>query len=189
MRYLRTVKNMYVALTVCSFLVGGVLLVWPQVGLDVLCKIYGVLLVVYGLAKLSGYFTKDLFQLAFQFDFGLGIVTLILGFALLFRTGRMMEFLSFCIGIFMVADAALKIQTAMDSRRFGITRWWMILVSAVAVAVVGAFLLFAQIEAVGVLVRLIGLGICFDGIMNLIIVLNTVGMVKRSPEDRMEINF
>ena len=54
---------------------GILLLIWPGLGLDVLCKVRGVFFLIYGLAKISSYFTKDLFQLAFQFDFGLGIVS------------------------------------------------------------------------------------------------------------------
>ena len=71
---------------------------------------------IYGLAKISSYFTKDLFQLAFQFDFGLGIVSMILGALMIFRTAHVVKLLGFCIGIFMVVDAALKIQTAFEAK-------------------------------------------------------------------------
>ena len=99
MKNLKMIKNIYLLLIVCSILVGAVLLIWPQMGVSVMCKVYGVFLLIYGLGKLSGYFTGDLFQLAFQYDFGLGIVSLILGFVLLLRTEHIVEFLAVCIGI------------------------------------------------------------------------------------------
>ena len=131
MKNLKMIKNIYLLLIVCSILVGAVLLIWPQMGVSVMCKVYGVFLLIYGLGKLSGYFTGDLFQLAFQYDFGLGIVSLILGFVLLLRTEHIVEFLAVCIGIFMLVDAALKIQTAIDAKKFGISKWWLILMMAI----------------------------------------------------------
>ena len=70
MKNLKMIKNIYLLLIVCSILVGAVLLIWPQMGVSVMCKVYGVFLLIYGLGKLSGYFTGDLFQLAFQYRTG-----------------------------------------------------------------------------------------------------------------------
>ena len=47
------IKNIYLLLIVCSILVGAVLLIWPQMGVSVMCKVYGVFLLIYGLGKLS----------------------------------------------------------------------------------------------------------------------------------------
>ena len=186
------IKNIYLLLIVCSILVGAVLLIWPQMGVSVMCKVYGVFLLIYGLGKLSGYFTGDLFQLAFQKacqDFGLGIVSLILGFVLLLRTEHIVEFLAVCIGIFMLVDAALKIQTAIDAKKFGISKWWLILMMAVMVAFVGALLLLAPFETGSILVRVLGLSICIDGIMNLIVVMSTVRSIRRGREDVIDIEL
>mgnify|MGYP000581444474 CR=1 FL=1 len=186
MKNLKMIKNIYLLLIVCSILVGAVLLIWPQMGVSVMCKVYGVFLLIYGLGKLSGYFTGDLFQL---YDFGLGIVSLILGFVLLLRTEHIVEFLAVCIGIFMLVDAALKIQTAIDAKKFGISKWWLILMMAVMVAFVGALLLLAPFETGSILVRVLGLSICIDGIMNLIVVMSTVRSIRRGREDVIDIEL
>lgn len=101
-------------------------------------------LIVYGVTKLSGYFTKDLFQLAFQFDLALGIVSIVLGIIIIEKSEYIIEILSTAIGIFMLVDAALKIQTA------------------------------------GMIVRLIGLNLSLDGILNLFVVRNTVETIRRN---------
>ena len=105
---------------------------------------YGVFLIVYGVTKLSGYFAKDLFQLAFQFDLALGIVSIVLGIIIIEKSEYIIEILSTAIGIFMLVDAALKIQTA------------------------------------GMIVRLIGLNLSLDGILNLFVVRNTVETIRRN---------
>ena len=105
---------------------------------------YGVFLIVYGVTKLSGYFAKDLFQLAFQFELALGIVSIVLGIIIIEKSEYIIEILSTAIGIFMLVDAALKIQTA------------------------------------GMIVRLIGLNLSLDGILNLFVVRNTVETIRRN---------
>lgn len=187
MRSLKTIKNTYLILTICSIVVGAVLLIWPQIGVNVLCRVYGIFLIVYGLTKLYGYFSKDIFQLAFQHDFGLGIVSVILGIVFIARTQIVVEYLSICIGFFMLIDATLKIQTAIDAQKFGISSWWLILTIAILVAVVGALLLFAPFETGSVLVRIMGLSICVDGIMNLVVVHNTVRSIRRGQEEIVDI--
>lgn len=185
---LKTAKKVYVVMAMICIVGGAVLLVWPGLGLNVLCKLCGAFFLIYGLAKISSYFTKDLFQLAFQFDFGLGIVTLIMGALMIFRTDHIVGFLAFCIGIFMLVDAALKIQTSFEAKKFGIERWEWILITAIATGIVGAFLLFSPMRATDLIVRVVGLGICLDGIMNLVVVANTVRMIKDSQKDIIDID-
>lgn len=178
MENVKAVKSMYIFLTICFMIVGGILMIYPQTGLDIICKIFGIFLSVYGMTKIIGYFTRDLFQLAFQFDFGLGLIAMILGCVLIARTDDMIEFLSICMGVFMFVDAALKIQTAIDAKKFGIAKWWLILVVAIAVAVVGVLLLIVPFKTAVMVTRLVGLSLCIDGILNLIVVLCTVKIIK-----------
>ena len=144
MHTLVRVKNAYTVMTICLIALGAVLLFAPQLGLRTLCVVYGVFLIVYGVTKLSGYFAKDLFQLAFQFDLALGIVSIVLGIIIIEKSEYIIEILSTAIGIFMLVDAALKIQTA------------------------------------GMIVRLIGLNLSLDGILNLFVVRNTVETIRRN---------
>ena len=89
----------------------------------------------------------------------------------------------------MLVDAALKIQTAIDAKKFGISKWWLILMMAVMVAFVGALLLLAPFETGSILVRVLGLSICIDGIMNLIVVMSTVRSIRRGREDVIDIEL
>lgn len=144
MHTLVRVKNAHTVMTICLIALGAALLFAPQLGLRTLCVVYGVFLIVYGVTKLSGYFAKDLFQLAFQFDLALGIVSIVLGIIIIEKSEYIIEILSTAIGIFMLVDAALKIQTA------------------------------------GMIVRLIGLNLSLDGILNLFVVRNTVETIRRN---------
>ena len=176
MHTLVRVKNAYTVMTICLIALGAALLFAPQLGLRTLCVVYGVFLIVYGVTKLSGYFAKDLFQLAFQFELALGIVSIVLGIIIIKKTEYIIEILSTAIGIFMLVDGAFKIQTAVEAKRFGIENWWLILVMSFA----GILLLVTPFETAGMIVRLIGLNLSLDGILNLFVVRNTVETIRRN---------
>lgn len=133
---------------------GIILLVFPQIALNVMCKIIGLFLVIYGVIKLLSYFSKDLFELAFQFDFGLGIVSLVLGVIMLFRIGRIIDILSVVVGIFVIVDAGLRIQTAFEAKRFGLSKWWLMLIMSLATAILGILLIVLPYQTTGIVVRL-----------------------------------
>ena len=126
MNDIKGIKNMYSVLTACLIIVGLVLLAIPGIALNAVCIIFGVV-------KIIGYFAKDVYQLAFQFDLALGIVAAIVGIVFICKTSSIVQILSTCIGIVMLIDATLKIQTSLDSKRFGISSWWLMLVMAIMV--------------------------------------------------------
>ena len=153
MNDIKGIKNMYSVLTACLIIVGLVLLAIPGIALNAVCIIFGVYLIIYGVVKIIGYFAKDVYQLAFQFDLALGIVAAIVGIVFICKTSSIV--LSTCIGIVMLIDATLKIQTSLDSKRFGISSWWLMLVMAIMVAAVGILLILMPGETTKVMIRLI----------------------------------
>lgn len=182
MNQLKMVKNVYCIMAICFIAVGIMLLIRPDISVNIICKAFGAVLLVYGIVKIIGYATKDLYQLAFQFDLALGIVSIVVGLVLVFRTQHVLELLSVCVGVFMLVDATLKIQTAIDSKRFGVERWWTILIAAIVVAAFGVLLIVRPFETTSVIIRLIGLIFCLDGILNIIVVQSTVNTIRRNRE-------
>lgn len=174
MNSLKGIKNLYCIVTACLVAVGLLFLIYPKIALDSACIIFGVYLVIYGVIKLIGYFAKDRYQLAFQYDLACGIVSIIVGIIFICRAARVIQLFSTCIGIVMLVDATLKIQTSIESKRFGISNWWLILIAAAIVAVLGVVLIFMPYETTALMIRLIGFNLCFDGLLNLIVVINTV---------------
>ena len=53
---------------------------------------------MYGAEKIIGYFSRDMYRLAFQFDLALGIFVAIIGVILLLRPGRVLERVDFIVG-------------------------------------------------------------------------------------------
>ena len=62
------------------------------------------------------------------------------------------------------------------------------MITAIAAGMIGAFLLFSPMKATNFIVRMVGIGICFDGIMNLVVVTNTVKTIKNTEKEIIDID-
>lgn len=128
---MRTAKIGYIVISAAMCVLGILLMALPDFSASVLGVIFGIMMTVFGAIRLTGYFSKDLYRLAFQYDLPFGILLIVLGIIMLIKPDRLLMFSSIAIGLFTLTDGLFKIQIAIDSRRFGISAWWLILLLAV----------------------------------------------------------
>lgn len=156
-------------------------MIWPGMSAAVLCRGLGILMIVCGIFKLCGYWAKDLYRLAFQFDLAFGILLCGVGLILLFRSDSVLRFLNLAIGLVVFADGLFKIQTAVDAKRFGLGKWWLIAVAAVAASIFGFLLIIDPIRRTGVntIMVLLGLALLLEGILNLCVAVYTIRVTEQ----------
>lgn len=180
MSFVKTLKVIFALASVGLIAMGVCLLIWPGTSAVAICAALGVLAILYGAVRLAGYFCNDLYRLAFQFDLAVGILSILVGGVLLLRAERVLVSLPILIGVFLLVDSVLRLQTAMDARAFGMDKWWAILAAAVLGAALGIWLLVRPGESAFDLVRLLGLALMVDGGENLLACLYTVKTPRRS---------
>ena len=183
---MRTAKTGYIFSSAMLFVLGLLLVISPEAGKEVFADILGVAMIIFGIIKLIGYFSKDLFRLAFQYDLAFGILITLLGIITIVRRGDIVEFLCIVLGIIILADGLFKIQMSMDAREFGIHKWWLIFSFAIITGVIGLLLVFMPAEGSLILMRLMGIALMAEGIMSLITVLTAVKIVKHQKCDVLE---
>lgn len=94
---MRSVRPMQVAKTGCIVMsvlfcaLGALLLFMPELSASLIGVLIAAMLIVFGLIKLTGYFSRDLYRLAFQYDLAIGILLVALGLMLLTKPGRAMD--------------------------------------------------------------------------------------------------
>lgn len=174
MELIKRAKNAYIAVSVLMLVIGGCLIIWPKTSLSVFCTVTGIAMVVFGIVKLLGYFSKDLYRLAFQFDLALGIIAVLLGIVIIIHPHNLITFVPVIMGIFVMLDGVFKIQTALDARRFGLKAWWVVLLLAICSGGFGLLLVLNPFEGAVALMILLGVTMVADGIQNLLVVLYTV---------------
>ncbi|MDQ9777003.1 hypothetical protein RF400_00035, partial [Acinetobacter baumannii] len=77
--------------------------------------------------------SKDLYCLAFQYDFACGVFLIVLGMIVLCIKNYKDGYLLAGLGIFILLDSLLAVQTSFDAKRFGMTEWkWILLLSVLS---------------------------------------------------------
>lgn len=183
MEWIRSVKAAFIAVSAALIALGVWLLVKPGVSSATICVVLGTVAVIYGIVKILGYFSKDQYRLAFQFDLAVGILSIVLGVVLILRPDAVLSFLPTVIGVFILVDSILRFQTAIDAKHFGMRKWWAILLISCVGAALGGMLLFHPFEGAMAMIRLIGLTLVIDGAENLVTCLYTVKVPRRSGAD------
>ena len=127
---MRAAKTGYVVMSIVFCVVGVLFIALPARSAVMIGRVLGAAMAAFGAVKLVGYFSRDLYRLAFQYDLEFGILLIALGVIVLLRTNGVMDFICIAAGVSILADGLFKIQIAIDARRFGIRDWWLILVPA-----------------------------------------------------------
>ena len=186
---MRIAKIGYIVMSVMFCIAGALFIALPDISITMIGISMGIAMIVFGIVKLVGYFSRDLFRLAFQFDLELGILLLVLGLIVLIRPDDLMTFICITLGISILTDGLFKVQIALDSKRFGIKSWWVILALAVVAGTIGVFLIFRSAKSAQFLTVLLGVSILAEGILNLYTVISTVLIIKHQQPDVIEIEY
>lgn len=180
------VKTGYIVVSALFCVLGVVLFIMAERCVPWIGRALGIGMLVCGAIKLGGYFSKDLFRLAFQYDLAFGILLMAVGIITLCHPGKAMTFLCIMFGIPVLADGLFKIQVAVDARRFGISQWWLVLLLAVLTGVIGLMLVLRPTEGAQALVMLMGASLFLDGALNLSVALCAVKVVGHQQPDVIE---
>lgn len=186
MKTIKAVKRGYL-LSSAAFCAAGIfLLFYPEISALALCHLTGGLLILFGVMKLWGYWSKDLYRLAFQFDLAFGLLSLVVGLLMVIHPADVIQLLYFAIGIVALADGLFKLQTALDAKRFGIEKWWLIGAAALLTSLFGLLLMLHPFKNGTRLLSLVGLTLFVEGLLNLCVGVCTVKgrkEIKRFEED------
>ena len=180
---MRVAKIGYIVLSALICVLGVLMMVMPEQSLSSLVKIFGISMMAFGVIKLVGFFSKDLYRLAFQYDLQFGILVLVLGLIVTVKPNNALNFLCIALGISILADGLFKMQIALDSKKFGISTWWLIMLPAVCAGMVGLIMVFRPTESLRVMTILLGLSLLTEGLLNLIVALLTVKIIKNQIPD------
>lgn len=158
----------YILISILFYLSGILCLIIPDISGKAIATAGGIILIAYGIIKITGYLSKDLYCLAFQYDLACGIFLLVLGIVVLAVNQRFKGYLLPGVGVLILLDSLLCIQTSMDAKRFGLSSWPVILALSILSGVFGAVLLVTNTQMIA------GCSLLAEGVMRHYIVHCTV---------------
>lgn len=195
MRFLRSVAPMrfakigYIVISVLLCVPGILLIVIPDFSVSALGIFCGIVLILFGIVRLAGYFSKDLYRLAFQYDLAFGILMIALGVIMTLKTDRLMIFICIALGLSFFTDSIFKIRIAKDSKAFGLGRWWVILLFALVTGVFSVILMFQSGAGGRVLRVFFGIALLAEGILNFSTAVTAVKIIKHQRPDSLDNDY
>ena len=184
MKLIRYAKAGYILTAAALVVLGVILAVWPEMSTLIIGYAVGVILLVCGIVRILGYFSNDLFSLAFQFDLALGLFTALLGAVFIAHPTWLSTAIPFLLGAFVLVNGLFTIQTAIDSKKFGMKLWWVALIFAVIESCMGLLMILNPFSGAKVLMIITGIAIVGAGVENLFIAFYTiVTSKKKAPRD------
>ncbi len=191
MKYLKNIKGVYICTCILFMLVGLMLAGFPEFSMIAVCYIIGIMLIVLGAVKICAYFSQDKYNIAFQFDLALGILSVIIGICTIIHHNWIINLLPIIIGIMIIADSLFTLQASIDAKRFGLSRWYLLLVFSVLSVVLGLVLVFKSFKSAVVITILYGFGCFFIGFEKLVSIIYTTQRIKNNSKhiDTIDVEY
>ena len=92
LKKLRLARDGYIVMSIVFYIAGLTYIFLPELSPLTICITSGVVLIVYGIIKMIGYFSNDLYCLAFQCDLACGLFLMVLGVIILACNQRIIAY-------------------------------------------------------------------------------------------------
>ncbi|MGN0516050.1 HdeD family acid-resistance protein [Eubacterium sp.] len=178
MKYLKRIKTAYILTCIAFIIVGLILLIYPELSMITICYIIGIMSIVFGIIKIFAYFSDDKYNIAFQFDLALGLFNVIVGIIILVHPSWIVRILPLILGVLIIVNSLFSIQASLDAKRFGMKKWFVLLIFSILSIAMGIVLVFYPFNSAVVLTMLYGAGCILTGTEKLIAAIYTTQRVK-----------
>lgn len=184
MKQLRAARSGYMLISVFFYITGILYMVKISASPMISCMVSGAVLISYGVVKILGYLSNDLYCLAFQYDLACGLFLIVIGLIDMGCNLRIREWLLPALGLLILLDALLKIQTAKEARDFGLQTWKRILTASTAAGIFGAMIIIQPFSDPLAAHITVGCGLLAEGFMNQLTVMETVKLNEKKEKEK-----
>ena len=159
-------KNAWFAVieSIVILIFGILLIVWPDITVVVISNILGAIFILSGIYRIINYFIvrgqKDFFNNSLLF----GVISVLVGIAAIVVGEDIANAFRIIIGIWMVYESLVRVNTAIKLQAVDVKSWSYILIIALAMLALGVFVTFNN----GAVMQLIGWMMVVTGIIGIV---------------------
>lgn len=170
MNLLKRLKtNIVISATLC-ILLGIVLVVWPDLSMQIVCTAIGAVLLIGGGVRLAAYFTEKDGSVYAQMNLITGIILAVVGIWILLQPDKVLAIIPIIVGIVIALHGVNNLQQAVSLCKEKYDKWWVALILGLLTVGLGVLLVCRPFEALDTAVMMIGLFLIYDGISDIWIV-------------------
>lgn len=178
MKLLKKLKTNIVISAVLCILLGIVLVVWPDLSMQVVCTAIGAILLIGGGVRLAVYFSVKDGSVYAQMNLIMGIILAVVGVWILLQPDKVMAIIPIIVGIVIVLHGINNLQQALTLFKEKYDKWWVALILGLLTVGFGVLLICRPFEALETVVMMIGIFLIYDGISDIWIVSRIYRMAK-----------
>lgn len=161
------IKSVFTWISIAYILLGLGLLIWPEISMLLICRVFGAIMLIYGAVRIIQHFKNAADGWVAYSDMSAGVLCAILGLLLLLRPQLFIAILPMLMGIMIVVDSLMRLQSVLILRRLGAINWGLQLVQVVLTLVLGVLLVINPFAGMSAVVMVMGAFLLADGIANL----------------------
>lgn len=150
--------------SLATALIGIFLVAWPNVVIKIIAYIVGIFFVVKGAYQVINYFVTKGQNDFFNNELLAGVISILVGITALIMGEEIANVFRIIIGIWMIYESLVRMNTAIKLHTAGIEAWRYILILALVMLVFGVFITFYS----GAVVALIGWMMILVGIVGIV---------------------
>ena len=136
---LKKIKWMSLIIALIYIIFGIVLLLYPGQIADMMCDLFGIGLIIYGIINIVMYFLVDIRISLFRNDFAAGVIMILIGVMVIYYKEMFQEMMPFLLAIAIITSGVYKLQDGIDAARIGYSQGWLYIIMAVSFVVLIAF--------------------------------------------------
>lgn len=168
MKFLKEWKLQSALYAVLYVILGAILLLFPETTATTLCYALGIAAVVVGVSGVFVYLFRDAARNAYRNDFVFGLVAILLGVFIFCKVELIISLIPFILGIAVIVSGFIKLQDCIDVRRMGYGNGLILFLLALVNLVLGIVLVLNPFHTAILLFRIMGAGLIFSGISDLV---------------------
>mgnify|MGYP004632555959 FL=1 len=169
--FVEEMKHNYFISALLTIALGAVLVIWPDWSGRILCYLLGAALIIMGGVQLIICIRAERIGFYSKFSMLMNIVLILLGAWVCIRPDTILALIPVIIGIVMLIHGCMDFQYTLDIKHAGASKWWIALAFSLITFALGIFLVLHPFLAFEITMLIIGVGLLYDGISDLVLMI------------------
>lgn len=183
MNFFKCLRKDSLATAVAYLITGIILVLFPETTAKTIGYAFACVLLALGIGNIFNYMMRDARTIFYHNDLVLASILLVAGVAVFINVEAVVGFIPFILGVFVLISGVLKLQNAMNLKRLNQGGSAMVLILAIANVLFGVILILNPFHAVVSLIMILGIGLIFSGITDLIVNICIAKKIRIYDED------
>ena len=175
---IKVIKRELIIVALALVSLGILMIVFPEVSAELLCKGIGVALCVWGVLRLVAYYKIMKNEVLGSFGLVQGVSLAGFGIYFVMRPEVIAVFITTALAIIIIVDGVLKLQYAVDFHNMQVSTWWIELAAAFIMVILGVVALMNPFSTMNTLMIFMGIVFVIEGVWDLVAIIRIASAAK-----------